>query len=148
LRVVLDSRGQLSPDSQLVRTIAVAPVLVVAAAPLAKDRRAALRALGCEVLELPTTGGRPSVVALLDELGRRRLTNVLVEGGAEVLGSFFDAGEIDEVHAVIAPKLVGGRAPTPMTGTGRERMAEAVALADCGVEVVEGDVWLRGRVGR
>ena len=47
---------------------------------------------------------------LLDELGRRQMTNVLVEGGGQLLGSLLDAGQIDEVHAFIAPKLIGGTA--------------------------------------
>ena len=41
--------------------------------------------------------------AAVDELGRRRLTNVLVEGGSRLLGSLLDSREIDEVHVFIAP---------------------------------------------
>jgi diaminohydroxyphosphoribosylaminopyrimidine deaminase / 5-amino-6-(5-phosphoribosylamino)uracil reductase len=41
---------------------------------------------------------------LLDELGRRRMTNLLVEGGAQVLGSLFDAELIDEVHVFVSPR--------------------------------------------
>ena len=51
---------------------------------------------------------RRGIGELLDELGRRRFTNVLVEGGGEVLGGFLDAGEIDEVHVFVAPRLAGG----------------------------------------
>ena len=34
----------------------------------------------------------------LEELGRRQMTNILVEGGEQLLGSLFDLGEIDEIH--------------------------------------------------
>ena len=50
-------------------------------------------------------------------LGDRGCTNVLVEGGSEVLGSFFDEQEIDEAHVFIAPKIVGGSdAASPIAG--------------------------------
>ncbi len=59
---------------------------------------------------------------LLVELGRRRMTNVLVEGGSKLLGRLLDQDQIDEVHAFIAPKLIGGNAPTPVSGIGFERI--------------------------
>ncbi len=45
---------------------------------------------------------------LLEELGRRGMTNVLVEGGGQVLGSFLDEGQVDAVDVFIAPILEGG----------------------------------------
>jgi diaminohydroxyphosphoribosylaminopyrimidine deaminase/5-amino-6-(5-phosphoribosylamino)uracil reductase len=79
------------------------------------------------------------------ELGRRRFTNVLVEGGSRVLGSFLDARAVDEVHVFIAPRLAGGaEALTPVGGRGVEKIAEALTLAECRVEVVEGDVYVHG----
>ncbi len=144
LRVVLDSRGRLPPTSQLARTARETPTLVVTA----DDPPPALLAAGCAVLRLPACHGRPSVPALLDEFGRRRLTNVLVEGGAGVLGAFLDAGQADEVHVFVAPLLAGGaEAKTPVGGLGVARIAEALRLTDCRVEVIEGDVYLRGAVG-
>jgi diaminohydroxyphosphoribosylaminopyrimidine deaminase/5-amino-6-(5-phosphoribosylamino)uracil reductase len=145
VRVVLDSRGRLPPTSLLATTARETPVLVVAAEGEAEERRKELQALGCEWLGLPAADGRPAVTALLDELGRRRMTNVLVEGGAGVLGSFRDAGEIDEVHVYIAPRLAGGEgARTPIGGRGVEKIAEALPLAEWQVEMVEGDVFLHG----
>jgi diaminohydroxyphosphoribosylaminopyrimidine deaminase/5-amino-6-(5-phosphoribosylamino)uracil reductase len=87
--------------------------------------------------------------AALEHLGRRRFTNVLVEGGATVLGSFLDEGEIDEVYAFIAPKLVGGsKAPSPMGGSGVTRMANARRLTACLVEPMGEDWLIRGRFHR
>ncbi len=85
------------------------------------------------------------MAAVLEELGRRRMTNVLIEGGAEVLGSFVDAGAVDEVHVFIAPKLLGGAAAkTPVAGRGAEKIAEALSLTGWHVETLNGDVLLHG----
>jgi diaminohydroxyphosphoribosylaminopyrimidine deaminase/5-amino-6-(5-phosphoribosylamino)uracil reductase len=85
------------------------------------------------------------VGALLAELGKRRMTNVLVEGGAAVLGSFLDAAAIDEVHVFIAPRMAGGAdALTPIGGRGVEKIAQALELAECHAERLDGDVYVRG----
>jgi diaminohydroxyphosphoribosylaminopyrimidine deaminase/5-amino-6-(5-phosphoribosylamino)uracil reductase len=83
---------------------------------------------------------------LLDELGRRRMTNILVEGGAKVLGALLDARTIDEVHAFIAPRLVGGLGPSPTAGHGLPTMAEAVALANPQIQQLGPDVYVHGRL--
>jgi diaminohydroxyphosphoribosylaminopyrimidine deaminase/5-amino-6-(5-phosphoribosylamino)uracil reductase len=75
------------------------------------------------------------------------MTNVLVEGGAGVLGSFLDARAVDEAHVFVAPRLAGGAAAlTPVGGRGVEHIADALALSEWTVEQVEGDVLLHGRV--
>jgi diaminohydroxyphosphoribosylaminopyrimidine deaminase/5-amino-6-(5-phosphoribosylamino)uracil reductase len=81
-RVVVDSRASLSPDSQLVRTIDQAPVLVACGpdSPEANQRR--LADAGCEVWMDASQDASDRLLNLMDELGRRRMTNVLVEGGA------------------------------------------------------------------
>src|SRR5439155_24705454 len=106
-----------------------------------------LEGLGCTVLPLPAEEARPAVDALLTELGRRRMTNVLIEGGSGVLGSFLDAGAIDEAHVFVAPRLAGGaEARTPIGGRGVDRIAEALAVARLRAESVEGDLLLTGRL--
>jgi diaminohydroxyphosphoribosylaminopyrimidine deaminase/5-amino-6-(5-phosphoribosylamino)uracil reductase len=145
-RVVLDSQARLPISSQLVKTARAIPTLIVTTADEA-PRLALLQAAGCEVLRLRAdTAGRPDVLMLLQELGRRRWTNLLVEGGGAVLGSFLDARLIDEVHVFMAPRLVGGAAAKgPVAGHGCEKIADALALAECEVEMIEGDVYVHGR---
>lgn len=145
-RIVLDSHGRINPACQLARTAHDAPLLV-ATASASPEKMKELQGLGIEVLSVAGVCGRPAVPALLDELGRRRMTNLLVEGGSAVLGSFLDAGAIDEVHVFIAPRLIGGtETRTPMGGRGVDRIAEALALADWQVEQVESDLLLHGWV--
>jgi diaminohydroxyphosphoribosylaminopyrimidine deaminase/5-amino-6-(5-phosphoribosylamino)uracil reductase len=78
-------------------------------------------------------------------MGRRRWTNVLVEGGAGVLGSFLDCDAINEVHVFIAPCLAGGAAATPaFGGRGSERIADALRLAAWSIEDGSGDCYIHG----
>ena len=77
---------------------------------------------GCEVLGLPGRDNGLSIDAVLEELGRRRMTNLLVEGGASVR-AFLDAKTADEVHVYIALKIIGGtRALSPVDGAGIDRL--------------------------
>lgn len=146
LRVVLDSKGRLPANSVLARTARETPTVVATTAPAPEPWAAQLRALGCEVWCLPALNGQPAVSALLTELGRRRLTNVLVEGGSAVLGSFLEAGAVDEVSVFIAPRLAGGAAAlTPVGGLGVERIAEALRLTPIEVGQIDGDVYWHGR---
>ena len=114
LRVVLDSHGRLGADSQLVQTLEEAPLLVVVGPHAAAKEKQRLADLGVEVFACTSPTATEQIDEVLEELGRRRLTNLLVEGGAGVLGAFYDAAAIDEVHAFIAPRIVGGAgAPGP-----------------------------------
>jgi diaminohydroxyphosphoribosylaminopyrimidine deaminase/5-amino-6-(5-phosphoribosylamino)uracil reductase len=66
-----------------------------------------------------------------------------------LFGTLFDLRAIDEVHVFIAPRLAGGAAaPSPIGGSGMERMAEALQLADIAIEELGGDVYVHGRVKR
>jgi diaminohydroxyphosphoribosylaminopyrimidine deaminase / 5-amino-6-(5-phosphoribosylamino)uracil reductase len=147
LRIVLDSRASLSSDSRLVRTAREAPVLVAAGSEAALSDRTRLEAAGCEVLVCSANTPQHRLQQLLDELGRRQMTNVLVEGGGVLLGSLFDARLIDELHVVIAPKLAGGEmAPGPIAGRGIDAIASALRLGEMTVREVAGDVYLQGRL--
>jgi diaminohydroxyphosphoribosylaminopyrimidine deaminase / 5-amino-6-(5-phosphoribosylamino)uracil reductase len=147
LRVVLDTQASLSTDSQLVRTAAEAPVLIAVGRQAPQPNRRRLGDAGCEVFECSGETHIDRLSSLMDELGRRRMTNVLVEGGGRVLGSFFDARLIDEVHVFIAPKIIGGSgARTPFAGNGIAQMADALCLDAPEVETIGDDVYVHGRV--
>lgn len=148
-RIVLDSQAVLSLDSQLARTATDAPVLVAAAANAPEGRCHGLREAGVEIWQAPPAAVSASDrwLALLDELGRRRMTNILVEGGAKVLGVLLDARAIDEVHAFIAPRLVGGPAPSPIAGHGFSTVGEGLSLVNPQVEQLGPDLYIHGRLG-
>lgn len=150
VRIILDSKARLPIDSQLVKTANEAPVLLVTTSSADPARCQALQSEGVEVLTMDDPQSeRISLPLLMNELGKRRLTNVLVEAGGAVLGAFLDHQLIDEVHCYIAPKIVGGaEAPGPIAGQGCERMADVASLDSIQVEQLGGDLYLRGRFPR
>ncbi|MHC4712301.1 MAG: bifunctional diaminohydroxyphosphoribosylaminopyrimidine deaminase/5-amino-6-(5-phosphoribosylamino)uracil reductase RibD [Planctomycetota bacterium] len=146
VRVVMDSRARLPFESRLVKTARRAPLLIATAESAPRRRVRALEERGAEVVTLP---GRElvDVKALARLLGRREMTNVLVEGGSRVLGSFFGAGLIDEVVVFLAPKLLGSGLP-PIRGWAAPGMTDAVILEDPTVRRTGGDVMITARVLR
>lgn len=144
-RVVLDAQVRLPRTSHLVRTAREIPVIVVVSERASAEAIAGLQARGCEVLPVAeAANGRLDVALLLAELGRRRWTNLLVEGGGEVLASFAAANLLDELHAFIAPKLIGGNdAPGPVRGAGIESLRDAKQWPSVECQWVEGDVYIR-----
>jgi len=146
-RIILDSRLRIPRDSQLVRTARQFPLLIVHSRSSDPQLREQLESAGCECLAVDSRSDRPYLEAVLDELGRRRMTNLLVEGGSEVLGSFFGLRAVDEAQVFIAPKIVGGRhAVSPVGGAGIPRMNEALAASDLTIERIGPDVLLRGQL--
>ena len=110
LRIVFDSNARLPTTSQLVRTAGESPVLVAVGPAAPAERMAALEAAGCEVWRGADGDRDLRITALLRELAARRLTTLLVEGGPTLLASLFAAGEIDEVWAFVAARIIGGPA--------------------------------------
>jgi diaminohydroxyphosphoribosylaminopyrimidine deaminase/5-amino-6-(5-phosphoribosylamino)uracil reductase len=140
-RVVLTSSGELPERCQLRDTAREVPVIVFTRTENAHKLMGWADA-GAEVVALPDC----TVPAILTDLGRRRVTNVLVEGGAGVLGAFRDADALDEVHAYIAPKLAGGSAaPGPVAGLGVDRIADVTRFGDVRVEPIGTDVLVVAR---
>ncbi len=150
MRVVFDSRARLAVNSRLVQTIDQAPLLIVTGPQAESENIERLRAQGAEVFQSSpeqseACGIRPSPQAVLAELGRRQMTNVLFEGGSELLGAVFDLQLVDEVHVFAAPKLLGGVvAKPPVGGMGRAAPSELADLADPEIELLDGDVYIHG----
>ena len=147
-RIVLDGAARLPADGQLARTAREAPVLVAVTARAPAERVAALEARGCEVVPFPGAGPVP-ILPLLEHLGRRGLTNLLVEGGGGVLGAFLDAGQVDAVEVYIAPLIEGGsHLFGPARGAGVATMAGALRLERCECALIDGDLRLTGTLPR
>ncbi len=145
-RIIMDSTARLPLESRLVKTATEIPTLVITTHLAPADRLQRLRDKGVEVLEVPCDAtGHPALGSLAAELGKRRMTNVLIEGGSQITGAFYEAGLIDELHVFIAPKLVGGaKSPSPLSGYGNDQIPTEPALLDPVTELIDGDIYIHG----
>ena len=138
-RIVLTRSGQLPEACKLRTTARETPVIVFTTAEGA-DRLNGWKADGAEVIAVGGIGD------MLSELGNRRFTNLLVEGGAGIHGAFHDADEIDEVRVYLAPKLIGGKdAVSPVAGLGIGKLSEGSGWETVMVEQFAGDVCITSR---
>jgi diaminohydroxyphosphoribosylaminopyrimidine deaminase / 5-amino-6-(5-phosphoribosylamino)uracil reductase len=115
LRVVFDRRARLPLDSQLLKTLDQAPLLVVVSPKANQIAAEALREAGAEVLVAD------SIEAALADLGRRGVTSLFLEGGRTLASAFQAADQIDEARVFVAPVLLAGperlEAPVPAEDT-------------------------------
>ena len=147
LRIVADDRLETPLLSTLVQTAREVPTLLLIGPGVPEEATTPYRDVGCEILRSAQTDHAAQLLDLLDELGKRRMTNLLVEGGSEVLGALLDVQEIDAVEIFMAPKLVGGReAVTPIAGFGLPQMEKPIRLNSLQMETLDGDIHVSARV--
>jgi len=157
VRIVLNRQADIPVDSQLLQSAESSPVLIAAGRSAPQENVQRLSECGLEVLTLAdgaasgddsdSLDAQLDLHTLIAELGRRRMSNVLVEGGGRLLGSLFDERLVDYVHVFLAPKLIGGsQSVTPLGGAGIGEMSQAATLDDPVVQAFGEDVYMHGAV--
>lgn len=145
-RLVLDSCGRTPPGAQMIvgeipgRTT----VVVTRRAPASRVKRLASRV---QVWKAPITDGRVCLEWVIARLGEAGVTQLLVEGGAEVHASFLRQGLVNRVAFYYAPKILGGRTATrSVGGQGFPSPEQSVRLSGLEWSRVGADLFLSGLV--
>ena len=84
-----------------------------------------------------------SLASVLNDLGERSVTSVLIEGGGEVLGEALDKRLIDKVQIYLGPILTGGPV-VAFPGEGIQKTADALRLRDVEYEQIGQTVSISG----
>jgi diaminohydroxyphosphoribosylaminopyrimidine deaminase/5-amino-6-(5-phosphoribosylamino)uracil reductase len=146
VRIILDTDLKLSPESRLVRSAGLSPIWVVCGDNATEQKEQILSRSGATVIRI--RAGKPGIEisGLLGELGKRRISNILVEGGGRVLGSFMESGLADEFHFFYAPKILadpGGK--NMLSGVPRAKIADAVPVYGLRTRKFGEDLLVSGR---
>ena len=129
LRVVMDSRLRMPLNARMLECVEN-DVVIFSGSQADPARRRELESRGVQVCALPHAG-RPDLLAVIQELGRREITSVLLEAGTEINGAALEAGIVDKVFLYYAPKLLGGRESLPLAGGwGIRAMRDALVVRD------------------
>lgn len=127
VRVVIEQYLQLSRESQLAQTTDAAPVLIFAHEDADPETVSALQSRGVEVIS--QTSSALDLTSVLEELGKRSVQSVLVEGGPFLAGLLLEAGLINKFTFFVAPMIIGGQdAPSAIGGSGAEKISDALQL--------------------
>ncbi|HEX6828083.1 MAG TPA: bifunctional diaminohydroxyphosphoribosylaminopyrimidine deaminase/5-amino-6-(5-phosphoribosylamino)uracil reductase RibD [Burkholderiales bacterium] len=141
LRVVVDSRLETLPAARVLEDGALVFCALEDAA-----RARALAERGAEVVVLPDAGGKVDLAAMMQELGRRGLNEVLVEAGFKLNGSLLAAGLVDELVIYLAPHLLGDSARGMFHLPALEDLAGRRELAIRDVRAVGADLRIVARL--
>ena len=154
VRIICDSRLRIPEDSQICRTAQKYETIVACALSEDADRRPEemrakaerLRQQGVEVWSVPAQDGSVDLKELVKRLGKRGIDSILLEGGGTLNESALRAGIVQEVNAFVAPKIFGGKARSPVEGTGVEVPQEALQMEMKQVRQVGKDLLITYRI--
>ncbi|MBY8975275.1 RibD family protein [Rhodobacteraceae bacterium NNCM2] len=100
VRVIIDPQGRM-PDDLVMLKDGAAHVLAITCEGVSVPEGVEAMPLACN------ESGCIDPAAIIHALAARGLRRVLVEGGAETLARFLNAGAIDELHLMVAPIVLG-----------------------------------------
>jgi diaminohydroxyphosphoribosylaminopyrimidine deaminase/5-amino-6-(5-phosphoribosylamino)uracil reductase len=148
LRVILDGRLTISPQARVCTQRSRVPTVLVTTEEHAQsEKKRVLERQGVEVLCLAGDAGRVRLRLVLEELGRRGIKHVLIEGGGEVAAAALREGVVDKVLFFYAPILLGGDG-RPMIGPlGIDRVAAGLKLHTIELYRLGDDVLVTAYVG-
>ena len=142
LRAVVDSRLRMPLKSKLVKSAQGDLIIFTTQRADSPKARALVRA-GVEVVRVPSRGGHVDLHAVLRELGRRDILNVLLEAGSELNGAALQAGIVDKMILFYAPKIMG-TGGVPMASIPARWFAKSPALKNISVETCGPDFVVQG----
>ncbi|KFE67024.1 bifunctional diaminohydroxyphosphoribosylaminopyrimidine deaminase/5-amino-6-(5-phosphoribosylamino)uracil reductase RibD [Hyalangium minutum] len=145
VRVVVDSRLSLKPSHTVFTQRSSAKTVVATLEdPTGRNARRFIEQ-GVEVWQVREKRGRVDLKALLAHISSQGLNHVLVEGGAEMYGSFLRDKLADELALFLAPKLIGSQGISWSGELGVKLMSQALQLKDVTFEQLGEDLLLQAR---
>ena len=126
LRVIVDSRLRLPPQSRVVKTCNNDVLVLCSFAEEKRKRELQDQGIRVEQVQVGVGDGRPDMKSIARRLGTMEITSLLVEGGAMINGAALASGIVDKVFLYYAPKILDGMGSVPFaTGVGFDRMSDA-----------------------
>ena len=150
VKIVVDSRGRLPLDCNLVRNITNDKEVILATTTRIDDaRKNEYIKRGVHVMCLDGENSRVDLNLLMSELYKLNIDSVLVEGGGILSASFLEENLIDRVVFFISPKIIGGfSAKTPILGRGIKLMKDAINIKDINVSMIDKDIKIEGLIDK
>ncbi len=139
-RILIDPGLEVSRDAHLLR---IPPPTLIVTRQTGHEADI-LRQSGAEIIPFE---GKLHLRWLLEKLGERQVTSVMIEGGSSLNAHALEDGVVDKVIVFIAPRMIGGKDSYPAVGgKAFRRLEEAYRLRDVSVRRVGEDIMIEGYI--
>lgn len=142
-RVILDSSFSVPLTSKVFK--GEAPIVFTTKAASAEKIEKAC-GLGAEVIILPKIKDGVDIKKALQELGKREITSVLVEGGGRLAASLLKNGMADKLALFLAPMLIGAEGLPSIGGLGVKALNKAIRLKSISSKMIGSDILIEGLI--
>ncbi|EHP87036.1 2,5-diamino-6-(ribosylamino)-4(3H)-pyrimidinone 5'-phosphate reductase [Methanotorris formicicus] len=128
VRIVVDSKLRIPLNARILNKDAKTIVATTKEVDKEKEEKIKkLTEIGVEVIKVGKY--KVDLKELMEELYKRGIKKILLEGGGTLNWGMFKENLVDEVRVFIAPKIFGGKdAPTYVDGEGFRTVEECVKL--------------------
>ncbi len=146
-KIILDSRLRTPVDSKLFSTSG--PVIIFCDDQFSSERKLDLEKVGATVV--PVSAGDQKfnkdsldLNTVLKKLVSFGVQELMVEGGARVLGAFVREKLFDRLIYFIAPKILGSESRDVFEGVGIDKLQDSLKLENISTRIVGTDIMIEG----
>lgn len=129
LKVVVDSRFQIPETAKILSAEGETYI-----ATCSDESKGNIQTIKCQHVD-----NQVNLTALMDELAKREINDVLIEAGHQLNGGLLQAGLIDELVIYMAPKLMGNNAKGLFHLPALQKMSECIDLTISDIRAVGSD---------
>jgi len=146
LRVILDSRLRVPLSSKVLKDQKKAPTLIFTTPKANLKKMRILKNEGIKI-NVVERGGKVPLKKVLSYLGEFGITSLLVEGGGEVIGSFFEENLVDKIYLFISPRIIGGKNSLSWVGgKGIDSLDKSPKLKISSLKRINEDIFVEGYI--
>ncbi len=147
IRIIIDGKLEIPLDSNIVQTSKLQKTIIFTSGGYKQEKATNLIQAGIKVIPVAGQVDKLDMNEVVVKLGDMGISSVLVEGGAQINASFLENKLADKILSFIAPKIVGGRAPSPVTGQGVNLMRDAYEFELIEVDRFGNDILIKAYTG-
>jgi len=145
VRIIVDTHLRIPVNARVLAHPHGSETLIAVSEDVPPRRIERLKTKGISFLVCPKKEGRIDLIALMDMLGNRSITSVLLEGGATLMGAMIREKLVDKFCIFKAPKILGGSDGRPMAlGQGPSKMDQSIPLKDIRIKRFGDDLLIVG----
>ena len=145
-KIIVDSQLSIPCQAEVMKN----PPIIIAtlhATPGQETTNRDLLLKKAQILEVKEKEGLVNIRDMMRRLARLNITNILVEGGGNLIGSLFDERLVDKVLFFISPKIIGGKeAISSVMGKGISHPDKAFRLKDVRLRRIGEDFLVEGYI--